>query len=290
MSEPRKIAITGATGFLGGALVKHFLQQGDEIIALVRTIPQTQLPKVTYVQFELVDGSCTQHSIEAEVLIHAAYVPVTSSKNAFDQNTKGTTQLLKLFSPATKKIFISSISADAASPAIYGQQKAAIENMFIAAYGAAIRPGLILGNGGLFANMSTYLKTKRNIPIFNGGKQPLQTVFVNDLVLAIDQVIKKNLKGVFTFCEHTPVAYREFYSELCTQLQVVPRFISLPFWFADFMVACAKITGITLPINKDNLQGLKLKTAKNSQDDIEKIGVVPGNYKENITRSIKNLS
>ncbi len=290
MSVPRKIAITGATGFLGSTLVQHFLKNGDHVIALVRAVPTVQLVGVSYVQFDLTTGACTEHSIDAEVLIHAAYIPVTASQNAFDQNTNGTTQLLKLFSLATKKLFISSISADAGSPAIYGQQKAAIENMFLAENGAAIRPGLILGNGGLFANMSTYLKTKRNIPIFSGGKQPVQTVYVNDLVQAIDKLITKDLKGIFTFCEHEPVDYRQFYTELCKQLGVQPRFISIPFWVADCMVACANIIGVKLPINKDNLQGLKLMSAKNSKEDIEKIGVNTGNYKENITRSIKDLS
>lgn len=270
--------------------MQHFLKNGDHVIALVRALPTVQLVGVSYVQFDLTTGACTEHSIDAEVLIHAAYVPVTSSTNAFDQNTNGTTQLLTLFSPATKKIFISSISADATSPAIYGQQKAAIEKLFLEADGVAIRPGLILGNGGLFANMSNYLKTKRNIPIFSGGKQPVQTVYVNDLVQAIDNLITKELKGIFTFCENEPVDYREFYTELCKQLEVQPRFISIPFWVADCMVACANIIGVKLPINKDNLQGLKLMSAKSSKEDNDKIGFTPGNYKENIARSVKDLS
>ena len=281
-----KIAITGATGFLGNALVRHFLSGGNNIIALVRALPQQKLPGVEYVLFDLSSGKCSRAQLNADVLIHTAYVPAGKSRSALDENINGTKALLKLFPDATKKIFISSVSADKNSPAVYGQQKARLEQLFLEHNGTAIRPGLILGDGGLFANMRDYLKRKRNIPLFNGGTQPLQTVFIHDLVLAIDRLIRLDLKGTYTFCEQDPVQYKEFYNELCRLLNVKPRFISIPFWLAGCMVSCANVIGITLPVNHDNLQGLKLMRAQSSKEDAETIGVQPGNYKQNLARSI----
>lgn len=260
------------------------------MIALVRNIPKDKISAIHYVLFDLTSGKCSESKIDADVLIHTAYVPVTDSKTSLDDNISGTTSLLKLFPSSTKKIFISSISADINSPAVYGQQKAVLEKLFLDNDGAAVRPGLIIGNGGLFANMRNYLSKKRNIPVFNGGTQPLQTVFVNDLVLAIEKLISNNMRGVFTFCEHDPVHYKEFYSELCRQLNVKPRFISIPFWVAGCMVTCAKAVGITLPINHDNLQGLKLMQAHASKEDAEAIGVKPGSYKENLERALKVIT
>lgn len=290
----RTIAITGATGFLGSELIRHFTSCGDRVIALVRTIPREKTQGIEYILFDLSTGESSAELIEADVLIHTAYVAVTGSKNALDANVNGTKRLLSLFPSSAKKIFISSVSADAASPAVYGQQKAAVEKLFIDAGGTAIRPGLILGNGGMFANMRDYLsrgthseKKKRNIPVFNGGTQPLQTVFVRDLVRAIDALIEKDLKGVFTFCEHDPVHYKEFYRELCRQLKVQPRFISIPFWVAGCLVSCANAVGITLPINHDNLQGLKLMKAHPSKEDARVIGITPGSYIDNLKEAMR---
>ncbi len=254
---------------------------------MVRAIPNAKVPGVKYVLFDLTSGKCSEPKLEADVLIHTAYVAVTDSKTPLDDNISGAKSLLKLFPASTKKIFISSVSADQNSPAVYGQQKAAVENFFLENDGTAVRPGLILGNGGMFANMRDYLKKKRNIPVFNGGTQPLQTVFVNDLVVAIEKLVSNNMRGVFTFCEHDPVHYKEFYQELCRQLNVKPRFISIPFWVAGCMVSCANAVGITLPINHDNLQGLKLMKAHPSKQDAASIGVQPGSYKENLERAIK---
>lgn len=283
----KTIAITGATGFLGSELVKHFTHKGDKVIALVRSIPQDKVAGVEYRLFDLADKNTSQEHIQADVVIHTAYVAVTGSTDPLEENINGAKRLLAMFPPAAKKIFISSVSADANSPAIYGKQKAAVEKLFLDQSGTAIRPGLILGNGGMFAKMRDYLKKKRNIPVFNRGTQPLQTVFVQDLVRAIDNLIERDLKGVFTYCEHDPVHYKEFYSELCRQLNVKPRFISIPFWVAGCMVSCANAVGITLPINHDNLQGLKLMKAHPSKEDAERIGVMPGNYKTNLTKAMR---
>ena len=283
----RTIAITGATGFLGSALVHHFLSKGDKVVALVRAVPREKIAGVQYVLFDLTSGKCSAQHIESDVLIHTAYVAVTGSNSPLEDNLNGTKALLKLFPAGTRKIFISSVSADHNSPAVYGRQKAAVEKLFLDESGVAIRPGLIIGNGGMFADMRDYLKKKRNIPLFNRGTQPLQTVFVNDLVLAIDKLISSEMKGVFTFCEHEPVHYKEFYTELCRQLNVQPRFISIPFWIAGCAVSCANAIGITLPINRDNLQGLKQMKAHASRHDAELIGVKPGNYKENLARAMQ---
>lgn len=284
----RTIAITGATGFLGNALVHHFLSQGDDVIAIVRKIPAQKIPGVHYVLFDLTNGKCSEQQIPADALVHTAYVAAHQSKTSFSDNIDGTKALLKLFPESTKKIFISSVSADLNSPAVYGQQKAALETVFVEQNGTAVRPGLILGNGGLFANMRDYLSKKRNVPVFNGGTQPMQTVFVDDLVCAIDKLISSDLKGVFTFCEHDPVHYKEFYAELCRQLKVTPRFISIPYWVAGCMVSCANAIGITLPVNHDNLRGLKLMRAHHSKDDAAAIGVTPGSYKENLRRAMQS--
>ena len=286
----RTIAVTGATGFLGSCLVQHFLSCGDKVIALVRTIPEQKLPGVHYVLFDLTSGKCSESFINAECLIHTAYVAVNKSISSLSDNISGTKALFSLFPETTRKIFISSVSADPHSPAVYAQQKAAIEKLFVESNGCAIRPGLILGNGGLFANMRDYLRKKNSIPIFSGGKQPLQTVFVHDLVLAIDKLIVNDLKGVFTFCEHEPVHYKDFYIELCKQLNVKPRFISIPFWVAGCMVSCANAVGITLPINHDNLQGLKLMKRHLSKEDTEAIGVTTRTYTENLELAMKHGS
>jgi nucleoside-diphosphate-sugar epimerase len=287
MHSPLTIAITGANGFLGSALTSWFISKGYHVIAMVRNIPEQRSPNVTYILFDLSKGQCEKQNIPADVLIHAAYVPATDA-NAYESNINGTRALLRLFSPSVLKIFISSISADADSRAVYGRQKAELEKLFLNENGTAIRPGLILGNGGMFGKMRSYLQKKRNIPLFNGGIQPVQTVYVNDLALAIEQIITKNLSGVYTFCEHEPVHYREFYSELCRQIGVQPRFISIPYWVAGCLITCAKVIGVTLPINRDNLEGLRNMKAHPSIEDAKRIGVIPEDYRNNLRRSLNS--
>ena len=74
MLKPGTILITGAGGFIGGALAEHYLTKGWKVFGLVRRIPETKREGVSYCQFELrspIDATLLRG---VDVLVHAAYV------------------------------------------------------------------------------------------------------------------------------------------------------------------------------------------------------------------------
>jgi len=68
-----KIIITGATGFVGAHLVRHFSSIGHEVIALGR---QEEPPKGLnfFAQWQKVDLTEKVKQLEADVFIHALYI------------------------------------------------------------------------------------------------------------------------------------------------------------------------------------------------------------------------
>src|SRR5207253_11340233 len=94
MLEPGTILITGAGGFIGGALAEHYLTKGWKVVGLVRRIPETKREGVSYRQFEL------RSPIEAtllrgvDVVVHAAYVRSERAPDAFRVNVGAATMLL----------------------------------------------------------------------------------------------------------------------------------------------------------------------------------------------------
>lgn len=66
-----KIIITGATGFVGAALVKHFAALGHEVIALGRSSspPSSLLDLATYIQADI---SKSVPNLKGDVVIHSA--------------------------------------------------------------------------------------------------------------------------------------------------------------------------------------------------------------------------
>jgi NADH dehydrogenase len=287
VSENRPtLVITGVTGFIGKHIAAYFVARDWHVIGIVRNVPLKHEKNILYFNHDLVSTECISLPDDIDVFIHAGFIKQEDGIDAFELNKKGAENLLDSLSKKNvgSKIFLSSLSADANAASVYGRQKAAIEDLFLKANGTIIRAGLVLGDGGLFGAMRKYLKTNNKIPLFGDGNQPLQTVFIDDLVLAIDKIISKKLFGKFVVACDEVVAYREFYKELAKSLGVKPRFIRMPYWFAALGIKMAQRFGKKIPIAKDNLLGLQQMKKLHSVEDLKKIGVNLIDYKESFSK------
>ncbi|TND07663.1 MAG: surface polysaccharide biosynthesis protein [Bacteroidetes bacterium] len=285
MSVNKTMLITGATGFIGQALLHHFLGQGWKIVALVRKDPAEKIPGVIYQHFDLHSPRLDSDTFKGiDVFIHAAYVKAEKGVDAFTINTKAARQLHEsaLRQQVAQTVFISSLAAKKEAVSEYGKQKFAVEEIFSGAQDVVVRPGLVLGPGGLFGKMRAHIEKRGRIPLIGGGKQPLQTVHIDDLVAAIEKIIETKAKGVFTIAEPEPVPYREFYEELCRVLNGKPQFKYIPYWFMSFVLRTAGIFGMELPVNSDNLRGLKTMQAVDSKASLTKLGIRVKDYKESL--------
>ncbi|MBI3502483.1 MAG: NAD(P)-dependent oxidoreductase [Bacteroidetes bacterium] len=253
-----KIVITGANGFIGSHLADFFSEKGWQVISLTRKeFDFTKMPDEKYFQ-------------DANVLIHCAFI-----KNSFEENVEGTKQLVERTRKQgiKKYIFLSSISAKEDAVSLYGKQKFACEKFFKKENDWIIRSGLVIGNGGLFKEMTEFVRRKKIIPLIDGGKQPMQTIYIGDLCSAIENGIEKNISGISLLAEAEPITYKEFYTTLCKWLNVKATFIPLSYFLINILLFIPKFLGIKLPVTRENLKGLKKLETVNTQPSIEKIGI-----------------
>lgn len=131
--QDRPIFITGATGLVGGWLVKHLLTVGADIVCLVRDwIPQSfliqsrVLEKIKVVRGDIFDQALLQRTLEEyeiNTVIHLAAQTVVGVANrnpisTFETNIAGTWRLLEAcrHSSTVKQIIVAS------SDKAYGEQ------------------------------------------------------------------------------------------------------------------------------------------------------------------------
>ncbi len=249
----RAVLVTGAAGFIGSALVDGFAAAGWRAIGAGRVRPQSftaewrpydlRWPALPDALFEGVDA-----------IVHGAY-----AKGEYAVNVEAGSLLLAAARAhgIERVVFLSSLAAHEGALSVYGRQKLELQRRFAAAGALVVRPGLVLGDGSIFRTTCEYLRAHRFVPLIGGGEQPLQTVFVGDLVAAIVAAVGAGVKGIFTVAERDPVTYREFYREVGARLHVRPAFVPVPFAVADLAIRGAQALHVALPVDRENLLGLR---------------------------------
>lgn len=277
MAKKPIVAITGASGFIGSQLVERFKNKGWQVVALVRNAAERHQEGVTFVEYDVSKPLKNDILKNVDYLIHAAYIKAVPGQadDAFSLNLRGAERILQVSRAAKVKrnVFISSLSAKSDATSSYGQQKYAIEQLFNTKQDSIVRPGLVIGNGGLAKDMIQFIRTKRIVPLIGGGKQAIQIVAVADLVTAIEQILDKNLAGTYTVAHNTPITYREFYESIGTYIKVKPLFIPISLPFLLFTIRAAHRLRLPLSVTEDNLLGLSKIESVATTKDLKKLGL-----------------
>ena len=240
MAIPQRIAITGASGLIGSALVGHLKSEGHTVQRLVRRAPVSSDeiqwdPKTGYVDIEALRG--------VDAVIHLAGVGVGDKRwtkrfksEILNSRLLGTTGIAHAVAEVKPQVFIS-----ASAIGWYGESgnRAVVEtdsagNDFLAAVcreweSAAdlagdvrtvkLRTGLVLDpTGGALGKM---------LPLFRfglggklgSGKQWWSWITLHDVVRAIVFTLENKVSGPVNLTSPNPVTNQEFTSALARALK-----------------------------------------------------------------------
>ena len=127
------LAVTGATGFVGQALLDQALADGHTVRALVRR-PQAARAGVEWIMGGLDDGAALRSLLRgAEAVIHVAGV-VNDAAEFERGNVTGTLNLIEAMQAEglARLIYVSSLSAREPELSAYGASKARAEKLILA--------------------------------------------------------------------------------------------------------------------------------------------------------------
>ena len=235
MSVPQRIAITGASGLIGSALVGHLKSEGHTVQRLVRraTVSPDEIqwdPKTGYVDIEALRG--------VDAVIHLAGVGVGDKRwskrykaEILNSRLLGTTAIANAVAEVKPQVFISASAigwyGDSGNRAVVESDSAG--NDFLAAvcreWEAAadlagdvrtvkIRTGLVLDpTGGALGRM---------LPLFRfglggklgSGKQWWSWITLHDVVRAIEFALANPISGPINLTTPNPVTNQEFTAAL----------------------------------------------------------------------------
>lgn len=119
-----KIAITGANGFVGSNLIRHFLSEGHEVLAIVRSVATAQLLEhlapTVIIDYRNVEALYTAFR-DCDVVIHNAGKTKTLYHEQMMQANVGITEnIIVAINSVDKPIQLVYVSSQAASRPSYG--------------------------------------------------------------------------------------------------------------------------------------------------------------------------
>lgn len=176
-----KVAVTGATGYVGSHIVKYLRDHHLRVYEMGRK--PGAMGDDFFIPYQLGEVNDYSKLKEVDFLIHCAY-DFNAINKKHNINISGS---LALFEEAIryniKIIFISSLSAFPGVKSHYGKTKLAIEDLAKAKGALIIRPGLVFGKNmrGIFGAINAFIRLFPIIPLVGKGCQNFYPCHVNDL-------------------------------------------------------------------------------------------------------------
>lgn len=255
---PRRLFVTGASGYVGRNLVRHFVAKGCAVVGLVRSAKAAEtvqgLGAIPYIG-DILSPTLAEVMRDCDALIHAA--ADTSHGPASPQqlrtNQEGTRLVFAAAQAAgvTRAIHLSSesvlatgrpiVNADETWPlprnsaGSYSRSKAAAEQIALSFSGGSldvviIRPRFVWGRDDTTA-LPHLVEAARSgqLAWIEGGSYLTSTTHIANLCLGIERALTSGRSGeVYFITDGAPVTFRQFASQLLETQGVEPPDKSVP--------------------------------------------------------------
>lgn len=226
-----RVAITGASGFVGRSVIAALLEGGSgaqtvigsaaDIRGLVRDPARaaTQLPSgLELRQIDVGQADTLRGAFDGiDAVVHTVAIPTERHGSFARINAEGTRAVVREAERAgvKKLVHVSAIGAAPDSPYPFlrtkGEGQAAVEGSLIAH--VVLRPSILFGPGDDFFPRLRFSLSFPIVPLPGGGTARFQPLHVTDLAAAIRFALGGSLIGTYEVGGPVPVTYRQMLEE-----------------------------------------------------------------------------
>ena len=290
------ILITGATGFVGGHLVKRMRQEGQKVRAIVRTPGKAQA--LADLGVEVVPGDISDPvSLEAaakgcDAIIHLVGIIQEGRGFTFRSvHVEGTRNILDAAKKAGIRHFIyqSALGTRENAKSEYHRTKWEAEKL-VKASGipyTILRPSLIYGPGDLFTiRLAEMIRLSPVLPVIGTGRSKIQPIFIDDVVSCIVKIVAggPDLGKTYEIGGPDELTYEEVTKAIAAALGVDRPVVHMPLSFMRGIALVAETVLSKAPVTMDQLIMLQEDNVCDMKDIRESFGIEPVGFKEGLLR------
>ena len=260
-----RVLVTGGGGVIGQALLASLLRAGHEVRLFTRHAGEQarEWPEgVEPWEGDVGDAASVKGSAAGcQVIVHVAGVAREKPPHGtFERvNVKGTRHVVAeaMHSGRPRLIHVSSLGADRGRSA-YHQSKLEGEKIVRGYSGdwRIVRPGNVYGPGDeVISSLLTMVRTLPAIPVIDGGDQPFQPIWTEDLADAIAALASRDDRDnrVLEVAGNEVITVNQLLDELALITGRSPTRVPVPGFVAAIGARVASWLGADLPVNEDTL-------------------------------------
>ena len=302
----KSIVIFGGAGFVGKYLIRRLAKHGYKIIVpyqkstseeKLRLLGSTG--QIIPFYFENLKDKRIKNILKHTNVCINLKTSWSSKKFSFNQTifefNKELINILKKNELLKQVVFFSGLKVDEDKNSLRSLAIHKSENLISSNFinSIIIRPGIILGGEDKFLSLLLPIfKMSYFIPLFGNGRSKLQPVFIDDVSLLVEKIVKDFLVGSHIFEAVGPniLSYRELYSLISKFMNKKRVLISIPMKIARILFKIAEI----FPFSPINLEQLSLFEKDNVKKEVDKnfnyLKIVPQDTIGIIRKTVKNYN
>lgn len=270
-----QVFITGISGFLGQHLARGFLAAGWTVAgsvghaASLGRVPAEVTQALILPLGETPDPAAFDG---VDAIVHGAH-DMRAGRGS--DTVRGTVALAEAAASVSYQLYISSHSAATSAPSEYARTKRHLDGWFLEKGFGVVRPGLVIGSGGLFGRMAALVKRSPFVPLIDGGRALVPLIALDDLVAAVIQLANERRGGAVNLFLPGRVTLAELLRTIAREGGRRRLYVPVPSAPLIGILEAARVAGIPSPISRDNVEGLAALGGDLPESDISRLVPAP---------------
>lgn len=260
-----RVAVTGASGFIGGAVATALAEADHEVVGFGRRPDGWSHPSAGYRVWDITSGPL-RGDRDFDAVVHAAALADDGAPiaEALRVNRDGTRNVVRSFSGARVVHLSTSSVYDAFAPTVEASESTPPARRFLSSYSASktvaelelagvdaaiLRPHAVYGPGDTTLLPRLLAAVRRGRLVLPEGAEVRHSLtHVDNLVLAVRRALDPSSPaGTFNVADDTPVLLSVVLREFLERRGVPARLVSVPyrsaFALAGALERAARVTG-----------------------------------------------